>query len=300
MGLRKLRLFLGAALLALFCFPLSAEPFLSPRVVERVSTVIKTAELLRVEGLRGAAAERGEELLASLHRRTKQGHRPLTYGEAKQRMFSRVDSVFAGGTRGVFASYSEIFVAGTSGRGSDYRERGDLNRDGFVDDRGMNAEHVWPQSFFKKRDPMRSDLNQLMPTFIHPNSVRGRLPFDEVDPGEADYRNSAGTRRGGGAFEPPDSAKGRVARVLLYFAVRYRGYNILPTVFVESFWNSRIELFLRWNREFPPDAAERRRNNEVEAAQGNRNPFVDEPGLADRIGARALRMRPSRGNYSSL
>ena len=44
-------------------------------------------------------------------------------------------------------------------------------------------------------------------------------------------------------------------------------------------------MFLEWNRQDPPDAAERRRNDMVEAFQGNRNPYIDNPELADQVGA---------------
>lgn len=43
-------------------------------------------------------------------------------------------------------------------------------------------------------------------------------------------------------------------------------------------------MFLRmWNNIDPVDENERRRNDIVEKEQGNRNPFIDDPGLADLI-----------------
>jgi hypothetical protein len=246
----------------------------------------------RSEGLRAAS------LLLEVHEAAKRGHAPLSYGDAKSAMFSYTDNLEWDGTRGVWASYSEIFVPGTSGSGSSYRERGDQNEDGFVDSGGMNAEHTWPQSFFKKRGPMKSDLHHLMPTFMHVNSVRGRLPFGPVSGWDADYATNSGARRGAGSFEPPDSAKGRVARAMLYFYTRYLGTNILPRDFVESFWNSRVELFLAWNRRYPPSAFERWRNDRVAEVQGNRNPFVDDPSLADAIGADAFRLSAGFSTYA--
>ena len=58
------------------------------------------------------------------------------------------------------------------------------------------------------------------------------------------------------------------------------------------FWNQQIKVMLDWNRKYPPDAFEARRNDLVETYQGNRNAFVEDPGLADRIGADALRAGP--------
>jgi endonuclease I len=44
-----------------------------------------------------------------------------------------------------------------------------------------------------------------------------------------------------------------------------------------------IELFLKWNREDPVSTFEEQRNNVIYAAQGNRNPFIDNPYLATLI-----------------
>ncbi|MFH2203036.1 MAG: endonuclease [Elusimicrobiota bacterium] len=246
-----------------------------------------------------SAAASGSELLQALHDRVSRTHAPVGYSEARRHMFGALDNVTVDGVRGVHAVYSAVFVPGTSGNGGDYREQGDQNGDGYVDAGGMNAEHLWPQSYFKERLPMRADLHHLLPTFMHPNSVRGRLPFGEVAAADADYTNRAGARRDEKLFEPPDRVKGRVARGLLYFFTRYLGYNIIPSNAADIFWNRRIETLLRWNREFPPDAMERRRNDLAEKVQGNRNPFVDDPGLADQIGPEAFRLRQSKRTYTS-
>ncbi len=39
-------------------------------------------------------------------------------------------------------------------------------------------------------------------------------------------------------------------------------------------------LFVRWNAEDPVSQIEIQRNNIIEGAQGNRNPFIDNPYLA--------------------
>ncbi len=264
---------------AVLCCPLLNAQTAAPASFETPQVVFASP----VEAYQGS-------LLEQVHYLARKGHTALGYDESRRRMFSSVDNVTVGAMRGVVAVYSQVFVTGSGGSGGQYRERGDQNGDDYIDDRGMNAEHIWPQSYFKKRGPMRSDMHNLTPAFIHPNSVRGRLPFTEVSPGEADYRTNAGARRGNGGFEPPDAVKGRVARSMLYFYARYLGYNILPRSAVNDFWNRRIEMLLRWSRDFPPDAFERRRNDLVEEVQGNRNPFVDDPSLADRIGPEALRM----------
>ena len=44
-----------------------------------------------------------------------------------------------------------------------------------------------------------------------------------------------------------------------------------------------IDLLLQWNDEDPVSYIEKNRNNVIEGAQGNRNPFIDFPQLARRI-----------------
>jgi endonuclease I len=133
-----------------------------------------------------------------------------------------------------------------------------------------------------------------MATFMHPNSVRGHMPFGIVT-GNPDYENKAGAKRGNGVFEPPDAVKGLVARKQLYFYARYKDSRMFGRTSV-VYWNQQIELFLKWNRQFPPDAVEMRRNDLAEKWQGNRNPFIDDHTLADRVGAGAFRAGgPSRG-----
>ncbi len=232
------------------------------------------------EGLSGRA------LLEALGRITASGQRTHEYTDASDYMFSTADNVVIGGVRGVVDAYSGVFVAGTSTEGRDYPEPGDRNRDGHVDE-GMNVEHIWPQGHFDKRLPMRSDLHHLMATFIHPNGVRANHPFGVVS-GRPTYSNDAGTKSNGSVFEPADFSKGRVARAMLYFYSRYRGQAIFANG-GPRWWDQQIAVLLEWNRRFPPDAGERARNDLVERFQGNRNPFVDDPSLADRVGPETWR-----------
>jgi len=144
---------------------------------------------------------------------------------------------------------------------------------------------------------MKSDVHHLMATFIHPNSVRASLPFGVVS-GQGQYHNKDGAKADQSAFEPPDETKGRVARALLYFVPRYYDKSITNGSFGEQFWNEKLDVILSWNRDFPPTREERSRNDLVQSFQGNRNPFVDDPGLADRIGRDAF-LRLAQADSSS-
>ena len=236
----------------------------------------------------------GQALLEALNAFAAKGHVARTYNETSDFMFSKADQVVINGVKGVVDAYSGIFVPGTSKDGGDYPEPGDVNGDGFPDKAGMNVEHTWPQSLFEKALPQRSDIHHLMATFMHPNSVRGHMPFGVVT-GRPDYENKAGAKRGDGVFEPPDAVKGRVARGLLYFYARHKGSRMFGRTSV-VFWNQQIELLMKWNRDFPPTAFEARHNDLAQEWQGNRNPFIDDYLLADRVGADAFKAGiPSRG-----
>lgn len=91
-------------------------------------------------------------------------------------------------------------------------------------------------------------------------------PDDEVAAGECGYRLSYLQ------FEPPDHAKGNVARALVYMAKRHD--LPLPTT---------AALLKQWNDMDPPDEEEQRRNQAIQRIQGNSNPFIDNPSRLDGI-----------------
>lgn len=245
------------------------------------------AEKRAVPGTEGLT---GRALLEALGRVSRQNQRQNDYESTSDFLFSTADNVVIGGVRGVVDAYSGVFVPGVSKEGRDYPEPGDRNHDGHVDE-GMNVEHVWPQGHFDKKLPMRADLHHLMATFIHPNGVRANLPFG-VPAGRLIYKNDAGTKSDGAVFEPADFSKGRVARDMLYFYARYRDSRIFQDPMGPRWWDRQIAVLLDWNRRFPPDAGEMTRNDEAQGWQGNRNPFVDDHTLADRVGLETWRPAP--------
>ncbi|MEC7275920.1 MAG: endonuclease [Bdellovibrionota bacterium] len=144
----------------------------------------------------------------------------------------------------------------------------------------LNCEHTWPQSRFnhsQSSSAQKSDLHHLFPVNSVANSTRGNIPFGEVN---GDYvRNCQASSRGsdtadgGESFEPSKYHKGNVARALFYFALRYK-LDIDPTE----------EAHLRaWHRLDPVDQKEIERHEMIYQIQGNRNPFIDDETLIDRI-----------------
>jgi deoxyribonuclease-1 len=147
----------------------------------------------------------------------------------------------------------------------------------------LNCEHTWPQSKFTpshSREMQKSDLHHLYPTDNQANSTRGNHPFAEVDtniPIKSDcdesFLGGLEGRGNGTFFEPPAEHKGNVARAIFYFSVRYE--IEMPT--------EQAEALKRWNDLDPVDQEEKLRNDLVEKAQGNRNPFIDAPELIDQV-----------------
>jgi extracellular ribonuclease len=131
----------------------------------------------------------------------------------------------------------------------------------------VNTEHVFPQSKLSDARQQKGDLHHLRACDKDVNSARGNLPFTQ---------GSGRARKVGGGWYPSDEFKGDVARMVMYMNLHYN----LP-------WNkistSGVELMLKWNAEDPVSALEQQRNNVIESAQGNRNPFIDNPYLATKI-----------------
>ncbi|MCF7559776.1 endonuclease [Sabulilitoribacter multivorans] len=128
----------------------------------------------------------------------------------------------------------------------------------------FNTEHIFPQSMLSAEDAV-TDLHHLRVCDDDVNSNRSNYPFLD---GSGTYKLD-GTR-----WYPGDEWRGDVARMVMYLNIRY-GENFNKV--------GGISLFLKWNIEDPVSAFEVQRNEVIYAAQGNRNPFIDNPYLATLI-----------------
>ncbi|TRO67575.1 endonuclease I [Christiangramia sabulilitoris] len=128
-----------------------------------------------------------------------------------------------------------------------------------------NTEHVYPQSKLNTEES-KNDLHVLRVADADVNEARWNYPFTD----------GSGNNKliGDDQWYPGDEWKGDVARIIMYVNVRY-GDNFSDV--------GNLELFLKWNIEDPVSDFEIQRNNAIEAAQGNRNPFIDNPYLATLI-----------------
>lgn len=159
-----------------------------------------------------------------------------------------------------------------------------------------NCEHVVPQSWYEKRKPMVSDLHHLFTCERGCNSYRGKRPYGDfegydpepqtIDLIEAELRAKCGLveARPDGRLEfEPENNKGAVARATLYFLLRYQNEvgNAPSEMPLES-----VKTLLRWHSAEPVTDYERHRNRAIFLTQGNRNPFIDFPELAEKLAFR--------------
>ncbi len=179
--------------------------------------------------------------------------------------------------------------------GSDSDVTNDLSRSksnngGNVGD--WNREHTYAKSLGNPNlgtSGPGADAHHLRPADVQRNSSRGSLKF---------VTGSGNSGSVSGGWYPGDQWKGDVARMMMYMYIRY-GNRCLPSGVAIGTSNSMdanmINLLLEWNAQDPPSVIEDNRNNYHDLAtsstissnsnyaQGNRNPFIDEPYLATLI-----------------
>jgi endonuclease G len=142
-----------------------------------------------------------------------------------------------------------------------------------------NCEHVVCQSWFNKQEPMRGDLHHLFACESGCNSFRNNFPYadfpDYPAPLNAEKERSDCGNMEAGHFEPWRN-KGIVARAVLYFLVRY------PDA-IKVYQQQDVLMLKGWALEQPVTLYEQHRNYEIALMQGNRNPFIDFPELAQKL-----------------
>ena len=167
-----------------------------------------------------------------------------------------------------------------------------------------NREHSIPNSWWGGiTNDCYSDLFHLVPTDKFVNNKRSSYAFGEVT--VPTYTSGNGSKLGpndeakvagytGTVFEPVDEYKGDFARGYLGTLVRYAGAVNFTTgdgaqIFNTTFTSGGgyglttygINLLMKWHRQDPVSQKEIDRNNGIQATQGNRNPFIDYPCIAE-------------------
>jgi endonuclease I/chitodextrinase len=195
-----------------------------------------------------------------------------------------------------------ILIYGWTSTGTTARTRDKSLQQGSTGSAGRwNREHVYARSLATPGMPTPSgnpgiatDAHNLRPADSDRNTLRNNFKFGEGsgNSGFSSVTYSGPNGPNTAAWFPGDEWKGDVARMMMYMYVRY-GVQCLPTgvaVGDNSLTpDDMIDLFLKWNVEDPVSDLEKVRNPYHEDttnntyAQGNRNPFIDNPYLATRI-----------------
>lgn len=159
---------------------------------------------------------------------------------------------------------------------------------------GFNTEHGWPQGQFDRVDPMVSDLHHIFPCDIDSNGSRASHGFGYTSNPDAANSNpgSSSTDSRPQIYQVRPERRGDTARAHFYMVARYTFDASLEVAFDDddAAENGSMEdleeaVLREWHEADPVDDFERRRNNRIDALQGNRNPFVDRPDFVERIAA---------------
>ena len=114
---------------------------------------------------------------------------------------------------------------------------------------------------------MQADLYNLYPAIGAVNAMRSNYRYSML-PGSPATFGTCSMKIEGRRAEPPEAARGTIARTVLYMADAYRGVYRLS--------NQDRRLMEAWDRQYPVDAWECTRARRIEAIQGNPNERVKE------------------------
>ena len=168
-----------------------------------------------------------------------------------------------------------------------------------------NREHSMPKSWFgsdNDKTLMYSDIMHVVPVDGKTNSTRNNFPYgpNNGDKNHSEnYFSKLGTCTINGytktVFEPNDEYKGDLARIYFYMLTCYEDLvttwssvsNGVDEIFSGNSYTPlnawAMDMLLQWAKDDPVSQKEIDRNNTVYRIQGNRNPFVDFPGLEEYV-----------------
>ncbi len=182
--------------------------------------------------------------------------------------------------------YSSIKVQMSKVNGV-YEPNNDVNVD---IEHAWSVNASWAKDHFTRPSIRGCDLHHLYPALAGLNRSRGNRPYGVVVTNgrmlwvlpngrlgsEGNGTNSGskfGKKNGKSVFEPRQDHRGDLARAIFYMSTVY---NMPIPIDMES-------DLKQWNKDDPVDSEERDRMEIIEGIQGNRNPFIDNPSLVDKI-----------------
>jgi len=247
----------------------------------------------------------GSTLFTAIHNAAKVGYSSLSYS-GLWTAFNAID-VRSDGKMYDYYSSSTSYTPTTNQCGNYSGEGGCYNR-----------EHSIPKSWFggsESNGTPGTDLFHLVPTDGFVNSKRSNYTFGEVN--SATYSSNGSYSKLGTAksitisnvmitngsyssttspvFEPNDEYKGDFARAYMGAMVRWASdYQAFTTGDGSAIFNGTytqagnygltnygVALLMKWHRQDPVSQREKDRNDGIQSKQGNRNPFIDYPELAE-------------------
>ena len=252
----------------------------------------------------------GKDLFDAVHTVAKTGY---TSGLSYNGLWSAYCDIDINSSGKVWDMYSNAtaYTCGGSAQGVNYSKEGD----------SYNREHSIPKSWFggsTSSSTPGTDLFHVVPTDGYVNNQRSNYAFGEVS--SATYTSQSGCKLGSPksisisnsilnasgtssqscssspVFEPMDEYKGDFARGYFGTMIKWANgdYQTFTTGDGAAIFNTAydaahyygltgygVALLLKWHREDPVSQKEIDRNNGIQAKQGNRNPFIDYPCLAE-------------------
>ena len=128
---------------------------------------------------------------------------------------------------------------------------------------------------FKSSDPFKqraSDMHNLFPAIGEVNAHRSNYRYGEVQ-GEPREYGQCDVEIQDKVAEPDETIRGDIARAYFYMSFQYK--VPIPA--------DSEDMFREWHFTDPPSQWEQERNTLIEQEQGNRNPFIDQPELVERV-----------------
>lgn len=119
---------------------------------------------------------------------------------------------------------------------------------------------------------MQADMYNLYPAIGSVNAARSSKNFQVLGPDVPSAFGSCPMKISGNKVEPPERARGQIARSFLYMADNYGEHYRLS--------RQQRQLMQAWTHQYPVDAWECCRASRIERLQGNGNRFVKEPCLS--------------------
>ncbi|MDD2797944.1 MAG: endonuclease [Bacteroidales bacterium] len=206
---------------------------------------------------------------------------------------------YGSGAGSTWAAFAKMDIRPEDGTVWDMYSNNHVAFNGVSAASGMNIEHSFAKSWWGDGRQAAQDVQHLCPSNSSANSSKGSWPMAVVDVSTSFTNGCIKVGKSSSkpgmtidAWEPADEYKGDFARMYMYMVTAYEDYatlwtgnsvNQLDNNTYPVFEQWTVDMLLKWNQQDPVSQKEITRTNEAYKIQGNRNPFIDYPMLAEYI-----------------